>query len=150
VSVRDGSLQILRPGPIDGDQLACIGPLAESGNRERTPGSLPGHYAPGKPLRILEGDFGRCKIPANAGYLAFTPPPDSVRNRFSVVEVLSSSGDLREAAVRLYAALRLLDESSAETLYADRLPEKGIGVAIMDRLRRASHGSLGMPPSGAR
>lgn len=142
VSVQNGSLTILRPGPIGHDHLARFGPPVVAGNRQGTPGSLPGHYAPGKSLRIAGSDFDRSEIPEHSGYLAFTPPPDSLRNRFCAVEVLSASGDLKEAAVHFYAALRRLDEGPAETLFASPLPEEGIGIAIMDRLRRASHGSL--------
>ena len=61
--------------------------------------------------------------------------------RFRVVKVLSSSGDLKEAAANFYSHLRALDESGVEGIYSEALPEEGIGVAIMDRLRRAEYGS---------
>ena len=65
----------------------------------------------------------------------------SSRQGFAMQEILSPDGDLREAASRLYGALRRLDDGPATVLYAEKIPEEGLGVAIMDRLRRASHGS---------
>ena len=56
---------------------------------------------------------------------------------FGAIEILSPSGDLKEAAANLYGALRRLDESDATSLVVERVPEQGIGCAIMDRLRRA-------------
>jgi L-threonylcarbamoyladenylate synthase len=54
------------------------------------------------------------------------------------MEVLSERGDLVEAASRLFAALRRLDEAGLERIYAERVPDHGLGVAINDRLTRAA------------
>ena len=56
------------------------------------------------------------------------------------MECLTGSGDLREAAVRFFAALRRLDESGVERIVAEPVPEVGLGRAIMDRLRRGGGG----------
>jgi L-threonylcarbamoyladenylate synthase len=53
-------------------------------------------------------------------------------------EVLSPSGDLREAAATLFAKLRRLDEAGLDLILAEPVPEIGLGVAIMDRLRKAA------------
>ena len=58
-----------------------------------------------------------------------------------VVEYLSASGDLREAAARLFAVLRGLDEAGLDLIVAEPVPEEGLGRAIMERLRRAAAGS---------
>jgi len=58
---------------------------------------------------------------------------------FETVEVLSASGDLREAATRLFAAMRRLDEAGLDIILAEPVPETGLGVAILDRLRKAAH-----------
>ena len=69
------------------------------------------------------------------GYLAFQKlPSDGV----AAGETLSPDGDLREAATTLFAKLRRLDESGVELIVAEPVPEKGLGVAIMDRLRKAA------------
>ena len=57
---------------------------------------------------------------------------------YAVVEVLSPSGNLREVAQHLFAALRLLDGLSLDHLYAEPCDEQGLGLAIMDRLRRCA------------
>jgi L-threonylcarbamoyladenylate synthase len=55
------------------------------------------------------------------------------------VESLSpGSGKLAEAAIRLFFVMRLLDEAGLDTIIAEPVSETGLGVAIMDRLRRAS------------
>ena len=141
VALRKGKLEILRPGPITSDQLREYGHVFTPNGIVNTPGSLPGHYAPKKWLHIIESDIHGFLPRANSGYLAFTTPSSEIRERFSQVEVLSPSGDLREAAANFFGALRRLDNSKADIIYAVRLPEEGIGLAIMDRLRRASYGS---------
>ena len=141
VSLGNQEMSILRPGPITEDQLIKFGHIATLDTPVNTPGSLPGHYAPKKDLQILNTDIKDSVIHPNAGYLAFAEPAEEIRSRFSEIEILSPSGDLREAAVNFYGALRKLDSSNADILYAASLPEIGIGVAIMDRMRRASYGS---------
>jgi L-threonylcarbamoyladenylate synthase len=141
VALREGGLEILRPGPITGDQLKKYGQVFTPNGIVNTPGSLPGHYAPKKELHIIESDINGFIPRANSSYLAFTTPSSEIRKRFSQVEVLSPLGDLREAAANFYGALRRLDNSKADMIYAMRLPEEGIGLAIMDRLQRASFGS---------
>ena len=141
VALREGKLEILRPGPITSDQLREYGHVFTPNGIVNTPGSLPGHYAPKKGLHIIESDIHEFLPRANSGYLAFTTPSPEIQERFSQVEVLSPLGDLREAAANFYGALRRLDNSKADIIYAMRLPEEGIGLAIMDRLNRASFGS---------
>jgi len=57
---------------------------------------------------------------------------------YAAVEVLSSSGNLREAAANLFRALRRLDALSLDKIVARPVREEGLGRAIMDRLRRCS------------
>jgi L-threonylcarbamoyladenylate synthase len=52
---------------------------------------------------------------------------------------LSTTNDLREAAANLFRQLRELDQAGLNCIVAEGLPEEGLGVAIMDRLRRAAH-----------
>jgi L-threonylcarbamoyladenylate synthase len=54
---------------------------------------------------------------------------------------LSASGDLAEAAGNLFAALRSLDESGASAIAVMRIPDKGLGEAINDRLQRGARPS---------
>ena len=102
------------------------------------PGQLASHYAPRTPLRLLtRGEHFRLED-ERVGSLAFTTPCSA--GKFAAEEILSPSGDLREAAATLFAKLRRLDEAGLDVIFAEPVPEHGLGIAIMDRLRRAAHG----------
>lgn len=58
---------------------------------------------------------------------------------YGEVNVLSEKGDTREAAARLFALLNELDTRGLKSIYAERVPEQGLGRAINDRLSRASY-----------
>jgi L-threonylcarbamoyladenylate synthase len=143
VAVTSGRLEILRNGPVTREELAELAELAGPTPPETAapggvakpvaPGQLKSHYAPRTPLR-----FGTAPLPGKrCGLLAWCSPREAAG--FERVEVLSASGDLREAASRLFAAMRRLDEAGLDAILAAPVPETGLGVAIMDRLRRAAH-----------
>jgi L-threonylcarbamoyladenylate synthase len=138
------TLSILRPGPITKDQLLQYGHIASPERIVNSPGSLPGHYAPKKRLHIIDPDI-KGLIPTvhvgSYGYMAFTSPPQEIAPQCAAVEILSPTSNMEEAAANFYGALRRLDQSNVDMIYAESIPEEGIGVAIMDRLRRASYGS---------
>ena len=133
---------ILRAGGVPPEALEPFtGPLAWSTSepaRPLAPGQLPRHYGTLTPLQILPENLlsRRGSGIERVGLLCFTSPKDSTG--FVAVEVLSDSGDLREAAVRLFAALRRLDSLGLDRLVATPVPEQGLGIAIMDRLRRCA------------
>ncbi len=142
VALREDGLEILRPGPITIDQLKEYGHVSSHDGMVNTPGSLPGHYAPKKRLRIIDSDIIPLPSEDRVGLMAFDTSFQEINDQCAVVEVLSASGELKEAAANFYGALRRLDESNVDLILAQSVPEEGIGVAIMDRLRRASYGSL--------
>jgi L-threonylcarbamoyladenylate synthase len=87
------------------------------------------------PEEVLELPSGR-----RTGLLCFGDQAASLRaHQFSIVENLSIQADLREAATKLYAALRSLDQANLDLIVALALPAHGLGRAINDRLQRASH-----------
>ena len=106
------------------------------------PGQMAGHYAPQTPLRLVTPGVQVVvyhqanEAPAQLGSLAFEKPSTSAQ--FVREEILSSSGDLREAAATLFAKLRRLDEAGLDMIIAEEVPERGLGIAIMDRLRKAA------------
>jgi L-threonylcarbamoyladenylate synthase len=135
VSVRDQGVAILRHGPITQEQIAQIAPILSGAAGEVVPGSMKSHYAPRTPLDILApGGSGPAGDSSQAGLLAFS----EAKSGFGKVEILSASGDLREAAANLYGAMRRLDEAGLNRIFAERLPETGLGVAIMERLQKAA------------
>ena len=114
----------------------------ESNVAMEAPGQMISHYAPRTPLRLIAPGmnvrvFDRAnKAPARIGSLAFQSP--STAAEFVCEEILSPTGDLREAAATLFAKMRRLDEAGLDMILAEQVPEHGLGIAIMDRLRKAA------------
>ena len=130
VALLEGPARLLRPGAVTRDALeGIVGPLAEAElHAHRSPGRLLRHYAPEAPVR-LEASEPR----QDEAYLAFGPPPPG-----SAVFQLSATGDLREAAARLFALLRAADATAPSAIAVAPIPDEGLGEAINDRLRRAA------------
>ncbi|HXQ42043.1 MAG TPA: Sua5 family C-terminal domain-containing protein, partial [Candidatus Udaeobacter sp.] len=124
---------LLRPGGLAEEEIAAvIGPLAapELGHAPKAPGMLASHYAPRLALRLRART-----VAADEALLAFGPEaPLGARTTLN----LSAAGDLVEAATNLFAFLHRLDESGASTIAVMPVPERGLGRAINDRLRRAA------------
>lgn len=119
VGATGAGLRLLRPGPIE------VQAEAASGSRIEAPGQLQSHYAPSKPVR-LNAEL------AQAG--EFLIGFGSVAGD----ENLSLSGDLVEAAARLFDLLHEADASDKTSIAVAPVPDAGLGVAINDRLRRAA------------
>ncbi len=134
--------RVLRAGGTPHEALAeCLGPIewsTEEHDRPEAPGQLARHYATRTPLQIAsEEDLaGKPRPGERVGLLALSPPAQA--EEYAAVEVLSPSSDLREAAANLFAALHRLDSLRLDRLVARPVPERGLGLAIMDRLRRCS------------
>lgn len=150
IEPRDGKKPIFRlhrAGPITKEQLQKFGKVEKvkerAGELPHAPGQLPSHYAPVTPLRIVEDprDF-RPEEGKRYGLLCYRGGDDDAyvrRHEWDAVEALSpGSGKLAEAAIRLFFAMRQLDEAGLDEIIAEPVSETGLGVAIMDRLRRAS------------
>jgi L-threonylcarbamoyladenylate synthase len=125
---------LLRPGGITVEELeAVLGQVATAApeaGAPRSPGQLASHYAPALPLR-LNARAAR----SGEALLAFGPeaPPG-----FAETLWLSRSGDLVEAAANLFTLLRRLDRPEFTGIAVVPIPERGLGRAINDRLRRAA------------
>lgn len=128
VALRDGGWQVLRPGPITGEQIAALlgSPLQPEGSAGiEAPGQLASHYSPGKPVRLNAECVG----------------PDEFMIGFGGVAgdvSLSPSGDLAEAASRLYDCLHAAQRATQKRIAIAKVPDEGIGAAINDRLGRAA------------
>ncbi|MCL6528091.1 MAG: threonylcarbamoyl-AMP synthase [Thermaceae bacterium] len=138
---------LLRHGAIPPEALeAQLGPLqrgVEERQKPLVPGQLPQHYAPRTPIVLAYPQEVPPERRKKAGFLAFKDVPKG----FKVVKVLSPTGDLLEAAAHLFEALHQLDRLGLEQIYAEPVPEEGLGWAIMDRLRRAAHPPEATPPA---
>jgi len=119
-------------------EVAIGGSADDAQAGKASPGMLDRHYAPRARVILSTDDMNHhpCAF-AGSGLLAFADPGGDA-HKWGHVEVLSGSGDLREAAANLFAALRRLDEANVRTIWAQRVPDHGLGRAINDRLRRAA------------
>jgi L-threonylcarbamoyladenylate synthase len=154
-----GGVTILRQGGITREQIEEItGPLpqdgaateadesGQTGKAAASPGMLKSHYAPERPLYCYQGDdMQALPYRPEDGYLFFS---GASRNRWIAksgalnsnwIKTLSESGNLIEAAANLFDYLRQLDGAGIRCIHAETLPEKGIGAAVNDRLRRAGN-----------
>jgi L-threonylcarbamoyladenylate synthase len=153
VTVRDGRIAILRRGPITHEQLSEFAEIVSVARTKRisAPGQLPSHYAPTTPLRLI--DSAEAFPPQKGqrvGLLAWYARKDDLQLaqrrtgdrrslKFAAVRSLSERQDLREAAANLFRHVRELDALGLDLIVAERVPSRGLGAAIMDRLERASH-----------
>jgi len=120
VAATGGNLRLLRRGPID-----VPGAAEANGDRIEAPGQLASHYAPSKPLRL-----NASMAEADEYLIGFGPVAGDAS--------LSESGDLTEAAARLFDLLHVADASDKSRIAVAPVPDEGLGPAINDRLRRAA------------
>jgi L-threonylcarbamoyladenylate synthase len=127
VGFTDGTVTLLRPGPVEFSEVAALAQLSEgaASGRIEAPGQLASHYAPSKPLRLdamsAEADEWLIGFGAVNGH-----------------DNLSPRGKLTEAAARLFHALHRAEAQSCPKIAVAPVPREGIGVAINDRLARAA------------
>lgn len=141
IGFEDGLPTIYRKGGISVEVIEkLIGKVQVktfSTSNPQAPGMLKSHYAPRIPLIL--GDIDKL-IPQyknrKIGILSFQKYFTQIPNNQQIN--LSASGDLEEAAKRLFAAMRQLDQLNLDIILAELLPEKGLGRAINDRLKRAA------------
>lgn len=153
---------ILRPGGVTPEDLRCVigevevastgGAGFSCGEGPRSPGMKYAHYAPRAPLTLVEGrpDAVAEKIIELAekqkalgkrvGILSYSGGKD-----FSCAGQVVLAGNREKpvtVASELYAALRRFDELGVDLILAEGLEENGVGLAVMDRLRRAAAGRV--------
>lgn len=143
VGVEDGQITIYRLGGVEVSAIKeVVGNvliLPQSSSNPKSPGMLKSHYAPRKPFVLGELDQ---LVPyyldkgKKFGVLSFQKAYEGVADEDQIV--LSERGDFKEAAQQLFAAMRYLDQQDVSMILSEELPEKGLGKAINDRLRRAS------------
>ncbi|HEV2650997.1 MAG TPA: L-threonylcarbamoyladenylate synthase, partial [Rhizomicrobium sp.] len=123
---------LLRVGAIARQDIEeLVGQLgAHLDSKVRAPGQLASHYAPRAAMRLRAKSVGQ-----DEALLAFG---NDVPHGAAIVQNLSATGNLREAAANLFAMLHALDASGASRIAVMPIPDQGIGEAINDRLERAA------------
>jgi L-threonylcarbamoyladenylate synthase len=126
--------QILRPGKISKIQISKILKkdvfFANKNTTIRSPGNLKKHYSPGIPIKMNQK-----KIPFDGAFIVFGNKFKSTQNIFN----LSKKSDLNEAAKNLYKIFNLIKKLKYKKIYVAKIPNKGLGIAINDRIKHAAN-----------
>ncbi|MDA3835939.1 MAG: L-threonylcarbamoyladenylate synthase [Spirochaetales bacterium] len=130
---------LLRPGGITIEDIEkVIGPIAvqlPQGNVIfDSPGMFPSHYAPKTPMIVVD-EPGLYAHETNVAVMLFRPAKTAYSGD---VFILSEEGDARGAAAKLYQTMRKIDQKNYRLIIAEKLPHEGMGIAVNDRMSRAS------------
>lgn len=134
IVLRLGGLSLEEIEAVLGHSIAYT---KSSSSNPKAPGMLSAHYSPGIPL--LHGNLDQNLAKVNrqrCGSISFYRKVAGIPE--AQQRVLSETGDLNEAASKLFAALRSFRASEVDVILAEEFPQEGLGRAINDRLRRAS------------
>lgn len=151
--------QILRPGGVTYEELKeVLGDIivhkAAKAKEDipidevKSPGMKYRHYAPKAELIVVEGETDKIikeinklineysKMGRRVGVMA---TDETVKNyEMGIVKSVGSRSDLSTIARNLFRILREFDDEGVELILAEGVPEEGLGLAIMNRLRKAS------------
>jgi len=159
----NGKPCLLRPGSITVEQLESvvgkidIDPAVTahmlSGERPKAPGMAYVHYAPRAKLTVVTGNISsvRKKITelsqkqhaegvdiSNIAIITTNEGLEHYRNAPAKLFSLGKRSDLNEPAANLYDVLRSLDEAGITHAFAESFDETGIGLSIMNRMKKAA------------
>lgn len=143
VMITEQGVRILRPGAVTAEELgAHVDVLdSEADNDDRdlpSPGMLKSHYAPRKPLYIVNK-------PSELNYdegdgVIIVSEEERGLYKDVIVRSLSKNGNIQEVAVNLFAVLHQMeDDDNVNDIYIEAVKEKGIGKAVMDRIKKAAY-----------
>lgn len=142
IGFKDDKVIMYRLGAISREEIEkIVGQvtlLNKNENAPEAPGMLSRHYAPKSTLYLTKNvseyidRFPNKRI----GLLLFAQPEKDFGTECQII--LSPSGDLQEAASKLYASLHELDKMQIDIIIAERLPDNNLGSTINDRLERAT------------
>ena len=126
-----GKPKILRPGIISSKEIKKSLKINFSKKKSilKAPGMLKKHYSPGLPVII-----GLKPVNHNDAFVVFGKKYKNKKNYFN----LSKKGNLKEAAANLYKTMRKIKKNRFKRIYVSKIPNFGAGIAINDRVKRAS------------
>ena len=126
-------IKILRPGFIQLDALSKLlkqkVSMSKSSSLIKSPGMMKKHYSPGIPIKLNQK-----RAKDNEAFIVYGKKYKNSKNIFN----LSNKSNLNEAARNLYKTLRLIKKMKYKMIYVSKIPQKGMGIAINDRLSRAA------------
>ena len=124
--------KILRPGIISPKDIRKFlrYKLSKKKTKVIAPGMMLKHYSPGIPVII-----NRKPENSSDAYIVFGRKFKKLKNHFN----LSKKADLKEAAANLYKTMRKIKKSGYKRIFVSPIPNRGVGLAINDRIKRASN-----------
>lgn len=140
---------ILRPGAVTEAMIAeTIGrPLTETvsekdADKPKAPGMKYRHYAPEAPLWLVSGDRERMQQlideKQREGLRVAVLASSRTSRELKADKVMPLGEDLEQIAANLYEGLRRYTKEDADLILCEMFPEEGIGMAIMNRLKKAA------------
>jgi len=127
--------KILRPGSISPKRISKIlkkkVKIYKNIKQIKSPGQLKVHYSPGIPVKMSQKRISK----KNEALVGFGKKFKKGKKYFN----LSKKGNLHEAANNLYTTLRKIRNSGFKSIVVNKIPNVGIGIAINDRLKKASN-----------
>ena len=126
-----GKPKILRPGIISSNEIKYFLKISllKKDLKIKSPGMMKKHYSPGIPVIL-----GKKPYHSDHAYIVFGQKYKNIKNYFN----LSKKGDLKEAAANLYKTMRKIKKRGYKKIFTAKIPNYGPGLAINDRLKRAS------------
>ena len=127
---------VLRSGAVTLEQLQSVIPETRlyempAGEPPKSPGLKHKHYSPRARVFLIGNVGGQKGRIDNAAFIGLREPYEE----FDLVKVCSS---VEEYAREVFAFFREADARNLEMIFCQKVEEKGIGLALMDRLRRAA------------
>jgi len=137
--IEEEEISLLRPGgtPLESiiEVVGEVKPFRKTGDIPNSPGQLPFHYSPTTPIHLLtlENIEKTKKQKVGAIFLS----GNYSKFKFTKEIILSRSASLSEAAANLFSTLHKLDDLQLDSILIEPFPEVGLGVALMDRIKKA-------------
>jgi L-threonylcarbamoyladenylate synthase len=130
---------ILRAGAVTLEELSEVIPQTKVStdadlSAPKSPGMKHRHYAP--KAKVIPAPFPQYTVPTDySAYIGLKAPPNAARfGRILICE------DVEEYAREIFNFFRECDEMEVETVFCQTVDEEGLGLALMDRIRRAAYG----------
>ena len=139
VMVENGQCAILRPGIITADDIMRKIPdievfIAKKNEKISSPGLLNSHYSPLKPLYFYNNEE---KLPENSALILHCKSEKKIIAKKLIYT--SENGNLLEVAAHLFECLHTMEDDNEITqIFIAKVDETGIGLSIMDRLKKAT------------
>lgn len=150
IRLDNDTIYLLRPGAVTAEQLSeftdnliIAAEEVKPDEKPLSPGMKYKHYAPQKPLFLLEGEYANIidfiknkQATENCAVICYEEDISTLTSKNLIV--LGKRSDLSTQAHRLFDCLRKCDETDADVIYAHLPPKEGIGLALYNRLIRAA------------